>query len=155
MGIQKSGILNHYLSALHQVLKSSATVIHDANLLAKVSEFKDGKGFIFPVNPSFKKIAGLKSIKQPGAYGIEILVITPEPKRREFVMTLPAGKSWSQTSPQMITNFLTQTQTDLYYKSKGAIVANILAHENVSLNKKQTNRADKSEVNNIGKKHKI
>ena len=49
---------------------------------------------------------------------------------------------------------LASTYTNLYYKNRGALIANVLAHENVSLNRKQTKYANQAIENDNNNQYK-
>ncbi len=148
IGAQKTGIINAYLSSIRYVLEN-----YDLSKMAEgpfkdiFTNFRKGEGIYIKATAQFmlasglKKSAALTTELAFDQYGEDTMVITPFPHRQEFVFTVPNSKIWTPIVSRDIINLSLNAQTNLFYQSKGALITNILAHDNVSLNRKQTNRA--------------
>lgn len=164
IGVQKTGILNIILSEIHTILKDSS--YSNKNIKPLFDMYQDGKGIFLILTNEFKLMCGLPDYKI-GNYGIECFYITEAPKRQEFVFTLPEHLFKSPDDPNQkkliaqitkdtitkVSSVFEYAHTDLYLGNKGVLLANVLAHNNVSLNKQFTNIS--SELNNINYKNKL
>ena len=161
VGVQKSGILNMLLSKVHEVIKGDALVNTNLNNLKNI--YNNGQSILLRLDNQFKEKCGIKTAGK-GSYGTDYFYITQEPNRKEFVFTLPDHIFPDKSSPTSTNNKIDldmlfdslcgvfeYANTDLYILSKGALLTNIIAHDNVSLNKKYTsvlNQTNKEENTN-------
>lgn len=140
IGVQKTGNLNMILSIIHNILKED-----DMSVLSNLkSKYHNGESLLFRVDKKFKQLCGIPEAGI-GAYGVDCLYITEAPNRKEFVFTLPTHifvKNAFQGNRRELFKGLVSVfeyaNTNLYFKEKGALLTNILAHQNVSLNIKYT-----------------
>lgn len=160
VGVQKTGILNIILSEIHNILKDVCN--SNSSLKPLFDLYHDGKGIFLILTNEFKIICGLPDYKI-GNYGTECFYITEAPKRQEFVFTLPEHlfktpddanqkkliAEMTKDAILKITSVFEYAHTDLYLGNKGVLLANVLAHSHVSLNKQFTNILSNSLVNNI------
>jgi hypothetical protein len=145
IGVQKSGVLNSYLSKMHDLLNSDYDLKGTKlqNLAIRFRE--EGQGLYVRVDKRFQEIAGLPQYETGGKYATDYLYITSKPTRKEFVFTLPMAniKGFKPYLLNHVLGTLENTYTNLYPKAKGALIANVLAHDQVSLNKKMVNQVEK------------
>lgn len=168
IGVQKSGVLNKYLSDIHQILKNYPTTPHKSlnNIIEGLKNSNFEEALLIILDEESKNILGIPQEKHKGKYGTECLYLSYGEKKKEFVFTIPSYLV--EGHPQDVTRLLAKvigtienTHTNLYLKSHGALLPNILAHDNVSLNRKLTNRVEETKdkqmnINNTsGKKPKI
>lgn len=167
IGVQKSGVLNKYLSDVHQVLKNypvtKSTHLNDVINGLKHNNFEDA--LLITLDDKAKKILGIPQDSNRGKYGTECLFLSSGSDKKEFVFTIPSYLLQSYASEMgnrlsRVLGTIENTHTNLYLKSHGALLPNILAHDNVSLNRKLTNRVEETKdkqmsLNQSGKKPKI
>lgn len=150
VGVQKTGILNIVLSEIHNILKENNYNNKDTKPLFDM--YNNGDSIFIILTNNFKTICGLPEYTI-GNYGTECFYITKAPKRQEFVFTLPehlfkesgsinqrkAKKQFTIESIFKVCSVFEYAHTDLYLGNKGVLLANVLAHNHVSLNKQFTN----------------
>ena len=141
IGVQKTGILNTLLSKIHLFLKNYTSSDLNDPILEYVREYKNSRSILIIPDNKFKNTCGIPTSKH-GVYGRECLYISKGPDRKEFVFTLPNivfEKNMNIFDTLFpVCSVLEYANTDLYIANKGVLLANILAHANVSLNKKHT-----------------
>lgn len=142
ISVQKTGRLNILLSKIHDLLKYDSFQSHTELHYIKKS-YDKGDSLIFVLDENFKTICAIPDAGH-GAYGIDCLLITATPNRKEFVFNLPQGV-FTQKPRLSVADLLHQlgsvfhyAKTDLYIKNKGVLLTNVLSHAQVSLNKEQT-----------------
>lgn len=142
MGVQKTGRLNLLLSKMHEIIKCEDLGNELKNLKDK---YINNESLLFILDNKFKKICGLPDSGN-GNYGVDCLYISEGPSRQEFVFTLPIHIFESNKFQGKQTHLFGSlvslfefAHTDLYFKNKGVLLTNVLAHSNVSLNIKYTN----------------
>lgn len=142
IGVQKTGLLNTLLSKIHLFLKNYTSDDFNDPLLPYIKEYKNNSSILIIPDNNFKNICGIP-ISKHGIYGRECLYISKGPDRKEFVFTLPnvvfeKNMDILEKILFSVCSVLEYANTDLYIANKGVLLANILAHANVSLNKKHT-----------------
>lgn len=143
VGIQKTGILNQLLSKVHQVIKNEELDYPELTQLKK--DYLDGKPVLLILNEKFKEKCGIQR-SGIGTYGRDCFYITQAPDRKEFIFTLPdnifdKNNPISGQSMELLNKLCSvfeYANTNLYIASKGALLTNILAHDNVSLTQDYT-----------------
>lgn len=140
IGVQKTGNLNLILSIIHMILQDNNISI----LPAIKNKYLKGESLFFILDKKFKEICGVPE-GGIGTYGIDCFYISQAPHRKEFVFTLPIHvfskgkfKGSARELFKGLGSVFEYTNTNLYFKEKGALLTNILAHQNVSLNSKYT-----------------
>lgn len=140
MGVQKTGSLNLILSIIHSVLRDD-DVLPLKNIKTK---YLNGESILFVLDKKFKELCGIPE-SGIGTYGRDCLYITKAPDRKEFVFTVPMHifntdkfKGNALGLIEGLISVFEYANTSLYFKEKGALLTNILAHQNVSLNEKYT-----------------
>jgi hypothetical protein len=151
IGVQKSGVLNKYLSDVHQILKTYPVTksSHLNNIIQglKHNNFEDA--LLIILDDTAKKKLGIPHDNNRGKYGTECLYLSSGNDKKEFVFTIPSYiiQKYSNEMNNRLARVLgtiENTHTNLYLKSHGALLPNILAHDNVSLNRKLTNRVEET-----------
>lgn len=155
VSVQKSGILNRVLTQLNQYVQNNAPKF-SGKLGIELNKFiNQEKGLVIALNSQFKKDLGLSNYKAEGIYGNDFMYITRN--KKEFVFNIPNSSIYANKQIDILNSMygiLSSTYTNLYYKNKGSLIANVLAHENVSLNRKQTNYANQALENQNNNQYK-
>jgi hypothetical protein len=158
VGVQKSGLLNKYLTDIHEVLKHYPLNQANAlgNLVNNLHQNNFENSILIVLDDQAKMDLGLpydekkKTSIKKGEYGMECLYLSKGIDKKEFVFTVPSHLMSGVYANNLkgylskITNTIENTHTNLYLKSHGALLPNILAHDNVSLNRKLTNRVEET-----------
>lgn len=155
VSVQKTGILNKSLTQVHQYLRQNHNLFAEP-FKSKLSSFiNHDTGLVIALDKDFKKDLGLSTYQADGIYGNDYMYITRNEK--EFVFNIPNYSTYENKQLQILKSMygiLASTYTNLYYKNRGALIANVLAHENVSLNRKQTNYANQAIENDNNNQYK-
>jgi len=150
VGVQKTGMLNSLLTRVHEIIREQFLAPIKSqktnNFESVLGRYAHGNSLFFVIDEKFKEICGIRSGFR-GVYGRECFYISSAPCRREFVFTLPThlfedqfqglvGETLSRMS-----SIFEYINTNLYFANKGVLLTNIMAHENVALNKEYTKSA--------------